>query len=226
MSKRLGVAIVLSSLLLGCSPTEGTTANDNSVSEIGGKFVGGEFSGKPEEYIYSGISWGSDRNLVKTALAKQGYKLVRNDEDKDEVYEGKLVDEDATVFTAYTDKGRLVRLQIIVDVSENRFWPKYEIVKDALIKKYGDPYKDDMHFDEPYKEGDGYEAQAIKLGKATYSSEWWTDYYKSSDDSSKVEAHAGLTLAVKDKLLIYVTYISKNWGLEYDRRYKKGTNGL
>lgn len=179
----------------------------------------------PKEYKFSNIAWGSSKMSTQKAMSTAGFKFTRLDDEGDQVYEGKLAGEDTTIFASFTNKNRLVRIQLVTDVPENKFFQKYEIIKDALRDKYGDPYKDSMSFDAPYKEGDGNESQAIRLGKATFNSEWWTTYVKNPGEETS-SAHAGLTMFVKDKLLIYVTYTDKAWGSEYDRRYKKGTGNL
>lgn len=214
------IALLIPLLLSGCqeSSEKGNAISTTSASSD-------PLKDKPKEYTYSKIPWGSGRTVTDKALTAAGFRWSQLDDEGDAIYKGKLAEEETTLYALFTPENKLVRVQLIVDVPENRFFQKYKIIKEAIVKRYGEPYEDKMSFDMPYKEGDGNEAQAIRLGKATFNSSWWTTYMPDPDGSGS-SAQPLLNMDVKDKLLIYVTYSSKRWNAEYERRYRKGTEGL
>lgn len=55
---------------------------------------------------------------------------------------------------------------------ESKVISRYREACDLIAEKYGKPDHDFYMFDSPYYDGDGYETQAIRLGKATVSSYW------------------------------------------------------
>lgn len=225
MWRRAGTTLLfplLTVVLMACREMPQSTA-ETTETDVSSEYD--PLDEKPKEYTYSKIPWGSGRTATDKALIAAGFRWSRLDDERDAVYTGRLAEEETTLFASFTPQNKLVQIQLVVEPPENRFFQKYKIIKEALTEKYGEPYKDNKSFDAPYKEGDDNETQAIRLGKATFNPEWWTRYMPNSDGSGK-SAQPLLTMLVKDKLLIYITYSSKNWNAEYARRYKKGTGAL
>lgn len=214
-------ALCISLFMIACSPSGSTTTEE----QTGESEKDALLKTKPDQYLYAKIPWGSNKNAVKTSMNGQGFKFVEQNEEGDLIFSGEIAQEDTTTYTQFNELGKLVRIQHIIEPPDNKFFQKYEIILESLVQKYGEPTESEKHFDEPYKEGDGYETQAIRLGKATYNTEWWTNYVLDQDDGQSY-SRPGLTLFVKDKLLIYLTYSSSRWNKEYERRYKKGTDSL
>jgi hypothetical protein len=84
-------------------------------------------------------------------------------------------------------------------------------MKAVLVKKYGEPTQDFAFFQRPYFEGDGYEEQAIRLGKGHFSCYW------TPPKDSKVRGDT-LALNLTERLTVKITYESSNWGEEAERR--------
>ncbi len=86
----------------------------------------------------------------------------------------------------------------------------YKDMKQTLTTKYGPPQQAFEFFSDPYYEGDGYEDQAIKLGKGHFGAFW----------------DNGLQLNVTEKLNLNVAYESPTWADEAGRRKSKSTRAF
>lgn len=82
-------------------------------------------------------------------------------------------------------------------------------MKEILIKKYGELTKDYAFFQSPYREGDGYEEQAIRVGKGHFAAFW---------------SSQGLGVMISDRLTVRVLYESASWDAELERRKVKGAS--
>ncbi|RKR84903.1 hypothetical protein BDD43_5156 [Mucilaginibacter gracilis] len=124
-----------------------------------------------------GIPFGSSAETVKATMASKGGRFDKENSKADQLY---FFD---AVFT-----GRKTGA-ISASIIDNKFYqagvsfPELEEIHiistfDAMVSELSDVYgnpKIVKNFQEPYKEGDGYEVQAIKLGKASYYAQWTTN---------------------------------------------------
>ncbi len=179
---------------------------------------------RPTSYNFASTKWAMTRQAVKASMAKNGYVYQRVDSAGDLWFKGIVSQEKANIVALFTSSNKLVQLQVILTPDSNFVIQRFKIIKEALIKKYGSPSESIYSFASPYKSGDGFETQAIKLGKATLSSAWMTDYIPVS--STRKISYTGLTLKVYKDLSIYISYTASGWNKEYKKRYDKDNNDL
>lgn len=80
----------------------------------------------------------------------------------------------------------------------------YDEIKGEINDKYYITKDDFRHFKEPYSEGDGYETQAIRLGKATFAAFWTftrSDGHKNAI-SLQINENLSIVLGYQDGQLI------------------------
>ena len=82
--------------------------------------------------------------------------------------------------------------------SAARVFELYDSIKGELNDKYYKTKEDFKIFKSPYYDGDGYEASAIRLGKATVAA-FWT--FNQSDESKTV-----ISLQIEESLLVNLSY--------------------
>mgnify|MGYP003654111450 CR=1 FL=1 len=103
-----------------------------------------------------------------------GFSVV-SDKDNYVTLEGKMGSTDIELNLVASPTTKTV-WKFIVYLPKNDSWysikNEFNDYRKTLIAKYGEPSKDYNFFSSPYKEGDGYEMNALVLGKCTYFSFW------------------------------------------------------
>jgi hypothetical protein len=158
---------------------------------------------------FAGLQWGSTRESVKQALAPLGYTFIKLDEDGDLDYKGELLGYPATMYFFFTPSGALTKVEMTIITPKTKNRETYNEMKEMLIQKYGQPMEDFHFFSSPYYEGDGYEDQAFRLGKATFST-YWKHPGKTGNEMASLEITPGLN--------IRVGYEAPGWHDEVARR--------
>ena len=125
-----------------------------------------------QEYWFDDLPWLSSREEVTAIMTEKGYVFEIDEKTERNItgYTGRIADEDAHVVAVYSPEG-LVRM-IVVLLVEGSVIRKFRDVRDILTEEYGEPDYGGEIFTLPYKDGDGYEEQAIRLGKASFFSAW------------------------------------------------------
>ncbi|MCF0174619.1 MAG: hypothetical protein HUJ95_04680 [Bacteroidales bacterium] len=86
--------------------------------------------------------------------------------------------DDCTIFVLFSTSSETV-WKVSATLPHRSSWlstlSMYQDFKEEYIKKYGVPSNSYEFFLDPYKLGDGYELQAIKLEKGYYSTYWYLD---------------------------------------------------
>ena len=104
-------------------------------------------------------------------MKKQGYKTIYT-QNNAVVMEGVFIGKNVNVIILATSKSNIV-WKVGVNFEESNSWyslkSDYFKIKESYIKKYGKPLDTFEHFYDPYYEGDGYELQALKKEKCTYT---------------------------------------------------------
>jgi len=173
-----------------------------------------------ESYHFAKIPWGSSPEKVKEVLGKK-YSL-KTEMEGDLLFSGTILGTDATIYTFFNNDKKLVKVVVSLEPAEGKVIDTYDEIKEILISKYGPPDKVYEFFEDPYKEGDGYEEQAIKLNKGHFACFW-----PSAKDSSLLALQISSTPLKTDLisaiyvLTVDVIYESKDWGEESDRRIKE-----
>ncbi len=79
---------------------------------------------------------------------------------------------------------------------------KFQTIVGLLRGKYGAPTAECEDYTTPYYDGDGFEDQAIKVGKADFSAMWGTQ----------------LLVQISRSLTVDISYESEAWQAESNRR--------
>lgn len=155
------LSIILCSLLLLVLFSGNTLAKE--------QYVGTPMPG------FQDIPWRANEETIKDAMEDKGIKYdeTRNSDGiKLVFFKGKYAGNDALyAFKLYNDE-MWEALILAVDIPNYKIIGEWNNLKNLLIDKYGRPYKDFYFFQSPYYEGDGYETQAIRLGKGFASTYW------------------------------------------------------
>ena len=119
-----------------------------------------------------GLTFGMNATSVKDIMGKKGSTL-REATPEIITYENVQIGTkkaDLLSFHIVNDKLHTIKALFISEI-EAKTQDIYDDLKNILASKYGEPksYRD---FTDPYKNGDGYEMQAVRLGKAAIESYW------------------------------------------------------
>lgn len=122
---------------------------------------------------YNGIEVGKDLASTKAKVLSKGFVQVKKDLKNCLVYQKYENGKKLEIYLIHTPYTKIVwKLAVFVDdaTSWSRSKEKYFKYVSILTNKYGDPKTSVDEFESPYYEGDGYEIQALYLGKASIGS--------------------------------------------------------
>jgi len=164
-----------------------------------------------DAFTFADMPWGASKAEVTKKLAAKGYANIKTDKDGDLSFEGSLVGNKAIGIALFANNS-LVKVVIDLVTQDRKAIGTYEDMKEMLTKKYGQPRSSLKHFMNPYYEGDGYEEQAIRLGKGSFSSLWGK------------AGVGGMVLEITENLTVEITYESAAWPQESDKRRAKAAS--
>lgn len=124
-----------------------------------------------------GIIFGASPAEVKTSVAAKGGKFSADDSKSDEfVFTDALFTQRTTTFieTRFINDKFYQAIVAFPETTDTQLIPSFNTIITELENVYG-PATITKDFEQPYHDGDGYEVQAIKLGKATYIAKWKTN---------------------------------------------------
>jgi len=171
-----------------------------------------------DSYRFAKLPWGANPEKVKMVLRKK-YKLT-DELNGDLLYSGTILGNDVLIRTFFNKNKKLVKVRVVLEPSEGKVIDTYNEFKEILTEKYGPPKDVYEYFDEPYRKGDGFEEQAIKLGKGHFACFW-----PHANDSSNLALYVDyVDVDWGRELIIIISYESKDWGEEYKRRKDKETS--
>lgn len=165
----------------------------------------------------AGLPWGVSPDSVKKTLVARGFSAKSADEDGDIEFAGPFLDEDAGLVAFFTKDRKLARVGVILLTADPDARRKYFEVKETLTQKYGKPSFNRERFVSPYYAGDGYEDQAIRLGKAAFLTEW---------TRPNAEGAEVIRLGISRSLTVILDYESAGWAAEDERRRAKAADDL
>lgn len=157
-------------------------------------------------FLFSDIPWGTPVQPMIKKLNEAGFSVARKPDHGDYRFQGRLNGHPVTGF-ASMGEGKLVRVQILMVPPEESLRETYDEIRGALVKKYGEPAKSVQKILEPFHEGDGYEQEAIRAGRAVFATQW-------------IEGKESLLVNITPSLQVTVTYESPDWAAEAARRMK------
>ena len=153
-----------------------------------------------ESPTFADIQWGASKEEVRKQLTVKGFSPGALDKDGDFKFEGSLLGYKTQGLALFSDS-KVAKIVVRILTPNNKAIDTYGSMKGILADKYGKPEKDFKFFIKPYYEGDGYEEQAIRLGKATFASFW-----------------PGILLEINEVLTVQVNYESDAWEAEVKKR--------
>lgn len=150
-----------------------------------------------------GIPWGTKHSKVKEMMAKkEGLTIDKvNSDTATLIYDGGEFAGKPVEFisiNAYSATGMHTATVVFDAPIESKVIDQYDDIKEKLIKKYGKPTNDYKFFTDPYEEGDGYETQAIRVGKGTFAAYW--NFKSTSGDK------VSILLQITESLKVRLTY--------------------
>lgn len=172
------------------------------------------FSQGSSGFVFASIPWLSDERAVMEKMQAAGFEFQKRDEDGDLVFRGVVLGTKSVAY-AFLGSKRLVKVQVVMATPDSEARRTYDEMRQVLIEKYGKPEKTYAFFMTPYYEGDGFENQAIRVGKGRFASFW----NKAADGSS-------LAIYISERLAVSVEYESPQYGVELKRRRAAGTTAF
>lgn len=167
-----------------------------------------------QAYRFASTEWGASSEATRAVLTTHGFTLQQTEPDGSLIFAGALNDRPAIVVALFLEN-RLSKILISVPTSEETTLPVYREMRTILDGQYGAPEVEVESYAYPFGEGKhvGYEAAAIRVGKARIGAMWQT----------KDEA---LGLRISERLIVSAHYESPAWKQEVDRRAQRGKTGL
>jgi len=158
-------------------------------------------------FLFSDIPWQTPAQPLVKQLTANGFKVTKKpDRAGDYAFRGTVLGHPATGI-ASLGEGKLVRVIVTLVPGDETLRETYEQVRRTLIKKYGEPEKTVQRYLEPFHEGDGYEQEAIRAGRAVFATRW-------------LDSGEALVVNITPDLNVAVTYESPEWAAEAARRTK------
>lgn len=124
---------------------------------------------------FNGVAISGSMSTAVNAFKAKGFTVVDNLQNIT-VMKGKIQNQTIELFIKVTPKSKQVYAFSIYfpkHISWSGIRNEYEKYKDILIAKYGQPDSEYDFFSTPYYLGDGYELQALRLEKCSYSAYWF-----------------------------------------------------
>jgi hypothetical protein len=156
-----------------------------------------------------GLTFGMSTEKAKAFMLRKNVKLDTKYSKKDKLFYNnvKVGSKTADFITLLFVDNKLFDVTIYYDVTNGRIQETYDLLKETIDNKYAyvAPYR---NFDKPYFDGDGYEMQAIKLGKGSISTYWGLK-------------NGTISLVIEQSLEISIGYQEINLAAIYFNRKKK-----
>jgi hypothetical protein len=147
-----------------------------------------------------GVPIQGDVNVAKQKFIDKGFKDGES-VDGGIHLSGRLMNRDVNLYLITTPKTKqFCKAAIFFD--EHTSWSslksEFKEFEEILTKKYGKPYDTFKFFDSPYKEYDGYETTAVRIGKCNYFTFWKeAKSLNSSGYTIAVQINKGMTVAIQ-----------------------------
>ena len=150
---------------------------------------------------FANIPFGSTHAQVRHLTSLKGYVYDSVDSTStSDIFKGTTDDVSSSVVAKFDNSNRLAKVIVILGTADSEVQDKYTEVHDQLINKYGTPNNDFHFYSDPYFAGDGYEQQALRLGKASFSAYW-----------AQPNGYAQLSVEISTNLTVNVIYEGPSW---------------
>jgi hypothetical protein len=155
----------------------------------------------PEKVLagFQGIAWGDSLAKARSILGDRFKLDTKLSNDADLVYsDGQIGGRTVNLLLLIFGSEGFTKAGLFFKSSESRVISDYNDLKTTISAKYGKPTNDYRFFRAPYEEGDGYEIQAIRLGKGKFIA-FWTFPVAGKKDNT-------LSLRITESLDVELTY--------------------
>jgi len=117
------------------------------------------------------------------------------------MFEGKVSNNKCLALIAFNKKDELVKVRLgLIPKYESNVFELFATVMQSLNDKYGESSQSTLRFDSPYEYGDGYEVQAIKMGKCVAVALWVID-------------KVAIGIVLEREVYVSLTYEGPGWDL-------------
>ena len=148
---------------------------------------------------FRGVPINGHRDSFVSEMKKLGYSEVYRNE-TGIAMKGQFTNKDADIIILASAKTKTV-WKVAAQIDEDASWSKlksdYFYYVELYTSKYGQPSDHFEFFSSPYYEGDGYELQALRKDKCTYSTFFTTN---SGTIMVKITNSGRLSLEYEDKI--------------------------
>ncbi len=166
-----------------------------------------------QSYNFADIPWGARAQEVKSFLSSKSFNPGVVDKDGDIPFSGELAGHRLSGHVMFANDGAQ-KITFGLATPNNQARSVYRDLRQSLIEKYGKPSRSHEFFQKPYYSGDGYEDQAIRLGKGTFATYWF------------IEGGGALAIQITERLAVRIAYEGPGWGAEVDKRKAASRSAL
>lgn len=159
-----------------------------------------------QQPTFADLAWGSSIAATAKQLKVKGFS-TKVDSDGDLRFEGTLLSHRCVGFAVFGNE-KLLKVQVAIATPDHKARGVYSDLRETLINKYGEATDTFEFFLDPYYDGDGYEEQAIRVGKGHFATYWGS----------------ALSIEITEKLAVRLSYESPGWEAESERRKNKARN--
>lgn len=162
-----------------------------------------------QAYRFAGTAWGASSDATKAQLKAHGFSFQQADEDGDLIFTGSLNDRPALVVALFIED-HLSKILISLPTEDSTTLSIYREMRTILGGQYGAPEVEVEDYSYPFAEGKhvGYEATALRVGKANIGALWQA-------------GGEALGIRISEQLIVSAHYESQAWKQEAERRAQR-----
>jgi hypothetical protein len=159
-----------------------------------------------QAFRFAGTRWGASMEETRATLSQHGFSLAPESDGRQLIFSGLLDDQPAIVVALFGEDG-LTKILVSVPTKDETALATYREWRERFGLQYGRPELDVESYAYPFGNGKhvGYEAAALRVGKATIGALWTTQ-------------GEALGIKITDHLIVSAHYESPAWRLESDKR--------
>ena len=132
---------------------------------------------------FLGIPWGASPQEVDQAMLKRNATRVEAmDNGEIIIYSDTFIGKEAQIAFYYFEN-KMYQAGAFISSPEYQVIDDWKEICDLIAEKYGKPTNKYFYFKSPYSNGDGFETQALQLGKATAAWYWFFPVLKDKEDN-------------------------------------------
>ena len=151
---------------------------------------------------FLGIKWGANSSTIKKIMqGKQGVTIDKKNSNMSMlIYDGGSFGGEDVYFWQFPIENDIGFYAVTVNYKTQEFnvIRLYRKIRESISLKYGDPGENYENFTTPYHDGDGYETQAIQMGKGSFICSWKLN--------TELDYPNKIMLSINENLLIQLTY--------------------